>query len=217
MSEPTNNGAECPICKEPHEFADPLTAHGYVKSSLYGGVAHHTGDNAHSCCIHDPNVRCCDNLALAPQQTQESGWFAVSDRMPKPHFGPQIREYVVRCSDGRYRAATMHHLSDRWTFYSRSWRPLDVTHWCELPSFEHPRDGGGEIEHLTICDGWTISFNSFSAGMTWRDKHPNATDEEVAEACEKYAMDIFPHEVCEDGEPFTGKGALERDACKEER
>jgi hypothetical protein len=60
-----------------------------------------------------------------------------------------------------------------------------------------------EREVLTTCDGWTIAFNAYSAGTGWGAKHPNATGGEVMGACERYASAIFPHEVCDSGEPFT--------------
>jgi hypothetical protein len=60
-----------------------------------------------------------------------------------------------------------------------------------------------EREVLTTCDGWTIAFNAYSAGTGWGAKHPNATGGEVMGACERYASVIFPHEVCDSGEPFT--------------
>jgi hypothetical protein len=56
---------------------------------------------------------------------------------------------------------------------------------------------------LTTCDGWTIAFNAYSAGTGYGAKHPNATGGEVMGACERYASVIFPHEVCDSGEPFT--------------
>lgn len=48
------------------------------------------------------------------------------------------------------------------------------------------------------CDGWTISFNSFSTGAAWGRKHPAPTDDEAIEACTGYADSIFPHECAGD-------------------
>lgn len=64
------------------------------------------------------------------------------------------------------------------------------------------------------CDGWTITFNSFSAGQHWGRQNPAATAEEADAKITEHANAIFPHD-CGDtrlGEPGTHPTFLASDA-----
>ena len=47
---------------------------------------------------------------------------------------------------------------------------------------------------ITQCDGWSLVFNSFSAGQDWGRKNPEASMDAIIDACSKYADASYPHE-----------------------